>query len=1376
MTSLRSLPGRTSNGAARFRVARFTTAFAGALLMLLSGIRLAAADEISAATRAQIDSLLAEKAARTPAERKMDSQLVYFAKQARSQPISSTVTTLQTDVQAGGDNRVLVDVKATVSPELLGFIAQAGGVVINSFASMGAIRASVPAEAFAALAARDDVRFVEPAALATTNLGTVTTEGDRTHRADTARSLFPTNGGAGIKIGVISNGISSLSASIANGNLNANATFIPGQAGSGDEGTAMMEIIQDIVPNAQLIFATGNGGPANMANNILLLRDAGCSIIVDDLSYSNETPFQDQVISQAVTTVSTSGVMYFSSAANSGSKDKGTSGTWEGDFADGGAATGGLAGKGGSLHDFGGGVTANIVTAPSSSLVNLFWADPLGASSNDYDLFIVDASGNVLRSSTNVQSGTQDPIETVSSVATGERIVVVKAPTAAARFIHIDTARGRITVNTAGNVRGHNASGATNAFSVAAIATNNAPSPGFFTGGAGNPAEYFSSDGPRRIFFTPSGVALTPGNFSSTGGQVLNKPDFTAADGVSTSVTGFTSFYGTSAAAPHAAAIAALLKSYNSQLTPAQIRTLLTSTALDIEAPGYDRVAGAGVIMALAAIQAAPAPDPLSVALTSSNAGTSGTAGGPFSPSTVVYTLTNSSAAPIAWTVTKTQPWTSLSPAGGATLAAGTSTTLTITFNATLLAALPVGSYADTLSVTNSTTGFAQNFTVPVTVSTQTPVLLYDSSTNATITSTSSTPHTFMGMAMSLGTAGGTTNITVGGGSTYLVPAISASYANVRLNITLWGTASNAISGTTPAFSNNLGTFSYDLGPQNLTAFLPVFYRFTLPAGVTMPTQAGGVTFNWQGDTGAGLVSTDNLAPAIRYGSAPAVGALTAGTAGTNGYYRNVSSEQDGNFFGSSFRSLGGTPVPTYQGLALQLYPFPCAPMAVTGASSNISSSGATVSGTVNTAGSPSTGVFEYGPTTSYGASSGITLSPANGTSAQTVTATLTGLTPGTLYHYRVTVANGYGTSSGRDFTFTTGANVAPVVKTTGGPVFFVENQAPVVIDSGLTVSDADSVNLTGATVAMTGGSFAGSEDALGFVNQGGISGNYNPATGILTLSGTAAVATYQAALRTVTYVNTSENPTVDPGRLIQFTVNDGQLTGFGNRLIAITSVNDAPTMDPIADRAPIPANSPMQTVNLTGISAGGEPQSVAISIIGNTNPGLIPSAQINFTGNTTGTLTYTPAANRAGVTTLTLQVSDDGGTANGGVDRITRSFRVTVSPTVAHSADLAPADGAISLAELTRVIELYNTHFGSQRTGRYMVSAGGVDGFAVDTSGAGAVTLTKYHSADSNQDGRISLVELTRVIEFYFYKNGAVRTGEYHAQSGAESGFAPGP
>ena len=129
----------------------------------------------------------------------------------------------------------------------------------------------------------------------------------------------------------------------------------PGNSG---EGTAMLEIVHDLAPGAQLYFATAWLGAASFANNIIALANAGCRVIVDDVGYFSESPFQDDVISQAVNTVTANGVLYFSSAGNSGNKNDGQSGVWEGDYN--GAAS--LITDYQSVHDFGGGDRLNRIT------------------------------------------------------------------------------------------------------------------------------------------------------------------------------------------------------------------------------------------------------------------------------------------------------------------------------------------------------------------------------------------------------------------------------------------------------------------------------------------------------------------------------------------------------------------------------------------------------------------------------------------------------------------------------------------------------------------------------------------------------------------------------------------------------------------------------------------------------------------------------------------------------------------------------------------------------------------------------------------------------------------------------------------------------
>ncbi len=557
----------------------------------------------------QIAALITDKAARTPQQRKLDSQLVYAEKERRRQPIAlGKATEMKIDLERRADGRILIDLDATVTPALLAEIARLGGTVVASTPGFHQVRAALPLQQIEALAARGDVRFIRRASKWTTNAGSVVTQGDVTHRANLVRATTLATG-RGVKVGVLSDSVDYLTNSMAQGEL-PEVKILPGQSGfpASGEGTAMLELIHDLAPDAELFFATANHGEGNFAQNILNLRAAGCDIIVDDVSYFSEAPFQDGIIARAVETVTAGGALYFSSAGNAGNKNDGTSGTWEGDFASGGLAVGPLNGKGGEVHSFGETTYNTVVYEGSGRGADLFWADPLGASTNDYDLYVLDATGtNVLRSSTNAQTGTQDAWESVDSLNAGERLVVVKA-SGAARFLHLGTRRGQLSVSTNGEITGHAA--AAGALAVAAVDVGSSfPQP--FSGGSANPVELFESDGPRRVFFQSDGTPITPGNFTVTGGLLRQKPDLSAADGGATSVSDrFEKFFGTSAAAPHAGAIAALVKSYNPALTPAQIRAALIAGCRDIEAVGIDEDSGVGLLDAIDAIAAAPAPPP----------------------------------------------------------------------------------------------------------------------------------------------------------------------------------------------------------------------------------------------------------------------------------------------------------------------------------------------------------------------------------------------------------------------------------------------------------------------------------------------------------------------------------------------------------------------------------------------------------------------------------------------------------------------------------------------------------------------------------------------------------------------------------------------
>ena len=197
--------------------------------------------------------------------------------------------------------------------------------------------------------------------------------------------------------------------------------------------------------------------------------------------------------------------------------------------------------------------------------------------------------------------------------------MIVKSPGAAGRFLHLDTSRGGSRSSTQGSTHGHTAPPGPNAFGVAATSPRRlraAPEPaGHFRTRSTQATPSRSSAPTARVsfFFNADATPITPGNFSSTGGQILNQPWSPRPTASVCAAPGFNPFFGTSAAAPHAGAIAALVKSAKPGLTATQISTVLTSTAIDIEAAGVDRDSGFGILDAFAAVQSVvgtPTPTP----------------------------------------------------------------------------------------------------------------------------------------------------------------------------------------------------------------------------------------------------------------------------------------------------------------------------------------------------------------------------------------------------------------------------------------------------------------------------------------------------------------------------------------------------------------------------------------------------------------------------------------------------------------------------------------------------------------------------------------------------------------------------------------------
>lgn len=475
-----------------------------------------------------------------------------------------------------------------------------------------------------------------------------TNDGDAAHKADVARQNFGVKG-LGAKVCVISDSIDDAAGSLAKAQhptppavaaVPASIDILPNQAGTGTgEGLGMLEIIHKIAPDASLGFAT-SGQPANgdiediMSRNIRDLAgpNHNCKIILDDYTGAGDVPFQDGKRAIAINEVTANGVLYISSAGNYGNKKKASSATWEGDFLDSDATPTSWPDVG-RRHDFGGGNRYVTLTAPTTQ-IGLYWSDPWSGATEKYKMYLNRPSRGFT-----VSIGDSDkPREYLFSQVSGfdcpshhpaqphcfdvnDRIYIVKADVpvpgttpssrpSEPRFLRLDTFYGEINLGTNGSSYGHSA--AENALTVAAA---NMPSSGAFTGAATIARR--SSDGPRRIFFSPNSAPINKlvAGPNKDGGQVIDKPDLAAAACATTVWPGTDAskpnvFCGTSAAAPYVAGIAALILSKKPEFTAAQVKQILIASAIRIEdqTKPWNDVSGYGIPMADKALELADKP------------------------------------------------------------------------------------------------------------------------------------------------------------------------------------------------------------------------------------------------------------------------------------------------------------------------------------------------------------------------------------------------------------------------------------------------------------------------------------------------------------------------------------------------------------------------------------------------------------------------------------------------------------------------------------------------------------------------------------------------------------------------------------------------
>ena len=335
--------------------------------------------------------------------------------------------------------------------------------------------------------------------------------------------------------------------------------------------------------------------------------------------------------------------------------------------------------------------------------------------------------------------------------------------------------------------------------------------------------------------------------------------------------------------------------------------------------------------------------------------------------------------------------------------------------------------------------------------------------------------------------------------------------------------------------------------------------------------------------------------------------------------------------------------------------------------------------------------------------------------------------------------------------------NAAPTVTTTGTALTYTENGAATAVDGALTVTDSDSTNLVSATVSITSG-FVSGQDVLAFTNQNGITGSWNASTGVLTLTGSASVANYQTALRSITYVNTSDNPSTT-ARTVSFVVNDGSANSItATRNISITAVNDSPintvpsSQTTNEDIPKVFSSANGNQISITDVDAGGNNE-ITLSVTNGTLS-LSGTAGLTFivgdgTADTTMTLRGTASAINTALNGLSYSPTTDyNGSATLNVatkDSVLLSLDITANllghytfeNTGALGADTSPAagypgtvSGATAVVDGTRgnVLNLDGNDY-IQTTGHFgnpanVTLSAWVNLSAADTLGSHVITL----------------------------------------------------
>lgn len=517
----------------------------------------------------------------------------------------------------------------------------------------------IPLESLNSVDSVKGLRIMRPV-MARTNVGLVESQGDVSMQSKTAKAQFGVNG-AGQTIGVLSDSFNAAAVGcadpldpgvqmttadddVASGDLPVVDVLEEiGDCGSIDEGRGMAQHIHDVAPGASISFHSAFNGYANFAQGIIDLADAGATVIVDDVFYYAEPMFMDGLIAQAVDEVNQRGIPYFSSAGNSAYD------SYESEFRNSGIFIPGT----GLLHDFdpsdaGVDFTQQVTVEPGVTVIIFQWDQPFftdtsgaASSQNDMDVLVTDSQLNpcvyfppgglfgcegetVFQAGGFDQNIGGDPLEILfiynfsgNPVALNVVLPVFAGPLPGyLKYVHLDP----MSIDEYDTMSGASfgKAMAKGAFGTGASA--------WFNTRAFNPRcrscdpariNSFSSAGGTPILFDATGVRLTSP-------EIRLKPNATGPDGADNTFFGFRigktprdkrmypNFFGTSASAPHVAALAALMLETSPWLDADDVFAILEATADDMddhrtEHPdsGFDFGTGHGFVNAEKALAAA---------------------------------------------------------------------------------------------------------------------------------------------------------------------------------------------------------------------------------------------------------------------------------------------------------------------------------------------------------------------------------------------------------------------------------------------------------------------------------------------------------------------------------------------------------------------------------------------------------------------------------------------------------------------------------------------------------------------------------------------------------------------------------------------------